>query len=501
MGDGLLMLSWKNHSSTFSHLISSLREKDQYTDVTLACDGKFYPAHKIVLSACSQYFEDMLQNTPCKHPIIVLKDISASELDALLNYMYVGEVSVSQNHLTALIKAAESLHIKGLAVPDELPACHSKESRVLSHPSADERASPPAKRQRYEKHVSPPRDSRTPQSDTPISSPHLESERRCSSYEDDTRAYLERESRIPPLESEKSHLESTPHLGVKTETHSVPSSPVLPGNKTGEHSSSQGIIQDSHISPGANESRSHSNQSYQSQEGFEPLFEVKEEYIENNADRRAQGVSFSPPAVAVASPPLSAAPPASTASGTTAMSPTSMNTNPRPTIDGSNFEDHIRTLLYNPHERREILHTEAGFHGPGPSGLLGNVGLNVREGFGTGVESFNAKTSDVYSAQVPVVLSHVQVGGSRAHPTREACSFPQGKGSDGGNDKNKTSESQDPRTLYHCPYCRYSSQFHALYVEHLATHTGEKMFSCTYCSYRSFRKSVVTKHMKTHHDF
>ncbi|XP_066941684.1 protein tramtrack, alpha isoform-like isoform X3 [Macrobrachium rosenbergii] len=490
MGDGLLMLSWKNHSSTFSHLISSLREKDQYTDVTLACDGKFYPAHKIVLSACSQYFEDMLQNTPCKHPIIVLKDISASELDALLNYMYVGEVSVSQNHLTALIKAAESLHIKGLAVPDELPASHPKESRVLSNPSADERVSPPAKRQRYEKHVSPPRESRTPLSETPVSSPHLESERRCSSYEDDTRVYLERESRIPPLESEKSHLESTPHLGVKTETHSVPSSPVLPGNKTGEHSGSQGIIQDSHISPGANESRSHSNQSYQSQEGFEPLFEVKEEYIENDADRPAQDVSFSPPAVAAtaASPSLSAAPPASTASGTRAMSPTSMNTNPRPTIDGSNFEDHIRTLLYNPHERREILHTEAGFHGPGPSGLLGNVGLNVREGFRTGAESFNAKTSDVYPAQVPVVGSHVQVGGSRAHPVMKGLDSQAGKKSQYATYKK-----------FQCTSCEYTCDRKSFLAKHIRIHTGEKPYACPVCPYRSSQRSNLKTHIFSRH--
>ena len=61
----------------------------------------------------------MLNSTPCKHPVIVLKDIKTEDLESLLNYMYDGIVSVSQNDLARLIKAAEMLRIKGLAVPDE----------------------------------------------------------------------------------------------------------------------------------------------------------------------------------------------------------------------------------------------------------------------------------------------------------------------------------------------------------------------------------------------
>lgn len=90
--------------------------------MTLACDGKFYPVHKLVLSTCSEYFEQMFERTNCKHPIIVLKDIKKDDLEALLNYMYVGEVNVLQNNLSGLIKAAEGLRIKGLAVPDESPS-------------------------------------------------------------------------------------------------------------------------------------------------------------------------------------------------------------------------------------------------------------------------------------------------------------------------------------------------------------------------------------------
>ena len=72
-----------------------------------------------MLSTCSDYFVEILNRTQCKHPVIVLKDIRQQDLEALLNYMYVGEVNVVQNELACLIKAAECLRIKGLAVPDE----------------------------------------------------------------------------------------------------------------------------------------------------------------------------------------------------------------------------------------------------------------------------------------------------------------------------------------------------------------------------------------------
>ncbi|XP_045112923.1 protein tramtrack, beta isoform-like isoform X1 [Portunus trituberculatus] len=119
MADGMLSLSWNNHSTTFTHTLATLREKERYTDVTLSCEGRFYPVHKLVLSTCSEYFMRMFELTPCKHPVVVLQDVQCKEMEALLSYMYAGVVSVAQSDLPQLIKVAEALQIKGLAVPDE----------------------------------------------------------------------------------------------------------------------------------------------------------------------------------------------------------------------------------------------------------------------------------------------------------------------------------------------------------------------------------------------
>lgn len=133
-----------NLYSVFS--LSLLQER--YTDVTLACEGKFYPVHKLVLSTCSEYFESMFEHTPCKHPIIVLKDIKSDEVESLLSYMYAGVVNVAQNDLARLIKAAELLKVKGLAVPDEPPQEENKKNSSPSWGSRDDRSSPHPKRRR-----------------------------------------------------------------------------------------------------------------------------------------------------------------------------------------------------------------------------------------------------------------------------------------------------------------------------------------------------------------
>ncbi|XP_045113524.1 longitudinals lacking protein, isoforms H/M/V-like isoform X18 [Portunus trituberculatus] len=152
MASGLLSLKWNNHRSTFFHILSTIRSKESYCDVTIACDGKFYPVHKLVLSTCSDYFEQMFERTNCKHPIIVLKDIRSQELEALLNYMYVGEVNVLQNELAGLIKAAECLMIKGLAVPDEAPSKDSKENKRTFVGTED---SPLSKRRKRDEEIRP----------------------------------------------------------------------------------------------------------------------------------------------------------------------------------------------------------------------------------------------------------------------------------------------------------------------------------------------------------
>jgi len=111
-------------------------------DVTLSCEGKSMKVHRAILSACSTYFENLFIEMEHPHPIIILKDVKSEELKSLVDvslpcqhiifsiiflsaltntlsfplqqYMYTGQVTVSQSNLDSFLKMAESLKIRGL---------------------------------------------------------------------------------------------------------------------------------------------------------------------------------------------------------------------------------------------------------------------------------------------------------------------------------------------------------------------------------------------------
>lgn len=113
--DQQFCLRWNNHQSTLVSVFDNLLENGTLVDCTLFAEGKSLKAHKVVLSACSPYFESLLTQEYDKHPIFILKDVKFQELKAMMDYMYRGEVNISQDQLSALLRAAESLQIKGLS--------------------------------------------------------------------------------------------------------------------------------------------------------------------------------------------------------------------------------------------------------------------------------------------------------------------------------------------------------------------------------------------------
>ncbi|XP_065566991.1 protein tramtrack, beta isoform-like isoform X8 [Artemia franciscana] len=115
-------LRWNNHQSTLVSVFDRLLSTEIMTDVTLAAEGRSIKAHRLVLSACSPFFQEVLNSNPDKHMVIFLKDVPYEELRALVSYMYKGEVSVAQDRLTSLIRIAENLKVRGLAEPDETPS-------------------------------------------------------------------------------------------------------------------------------------------------------------------------------------------------------------------------------------------------------------------------------------------------------------------------------------------------------------------------------------------
>lgn len=108
-------LRWNNHKTNLLMVFSELFRNEDFTDVTLACEGgSVIKCHKMVLAACSSYFQNLFSDLSCSHPVVVLKDIRYSEIQAILEYMYKGEVSITQEEVEPLLRVAEALKVKGL---------------------------------------------------------------------------------------------------------------------------------------------------------------------------------------------------------------------------------------------------------------------------------------------------------------------------------------------------------------------------------------------------
>ncbi|XP_059479498.1 protein bric-a-brac 2-like isoform X16 [Neocloeon triangulifer] len=107
-------LRWNNYVRHMTSAFESLRSDRDLIDVTLSCEGKKIPAHKMLLSACSSYFKDLFKENPCQHPVIIFRNVTFDDLMALVDFMYNGEVNVEQEQLASFLHTAELLQVQGL---------------------------------------------------------------------------------------------------------------------------------------------------------------------------------------------------------------------------------------------------------------------------------------------------------------------------------------------------------------------------------------------------
>uniref|UniRef100_A0A336LIS6 CSON003309 protein n=1 Tax=Culicoides sonorensis TaxID=179676 RepID=A0A336LIS6_CULSO len=107
-------LKWNNYHTHLAFHFESLRTEEEFTDVSLCCEGKKIKAHKIILSACSTYFRDVFKENPHPHPVIIFKNVKYNDLASIIQFMYNGEVSVIQELLPTFLQTAELLQVRGL---------------------------------------------------------------------------------------------------------------------------------------------------------------------------------------------------------------------------------------------------------------------------------------------------------------------------------------------------------------------------------------------------
>jgi len=119
-------LRWNDFETNISAAFRELREEKDFFDVTLACDDSQVQAHKVILSACSPFFRNVLRRNPHQHPLLYLKGVKYKDILSVLNFMYMGEVNVAQEELNSFLSVAEDLRVKGLTQNNSTEAPASK---------------------------------------------------------------------------------------------------------------------------------------------------------------------------------------------------------------------------------------------------------------------------------------------------------------------------------------------------------------------------------------
>jgi len=146
-------LRWNDFESNISVAFREIREEKDFFDVTLSVGDRQVQAHKIILSACSPFFRGVLRSNPHAHPLLYLKGVAFTDLTAVLNFMYHGEVNVAQEELNSFLAVAEELKVKGLTQGNSSKDSNPTTPTPVSNPTP--RPSVPIRPRSPPRHASP----------------------------------------------------------------------------------------------------------------------------------------------------------------------------------------------------------------------------------------------------------------------------------------------------------------------------------------------------------
>ena len=132
-------LEWSEFETNIRQSFKELRDNQNHFDVTLATDDDHqFQAHKIILSAGSDFFNKILTRTKHSNPFIYLKGIKKVQLEQVLDFLYNGETNIAEEELKTFLEAAQEMEVKGLQnyvdgidIPDQVEQSLSAPEEVI----------------------------------------------------------------------------------------------------------------------------------------------------------------------------------------------------------------------------------------------------------------------------------------------------------------------------------------------------------------------------------
>ena len=132
--EGHIRLCWDQFQTNLKKSFQNVRSSQDFCDVTLVSeDGDMVEAHRVILTASSKLFQNILSTpTTVRHPrpLIYLSGVKSDYLNFVLDFLYCGEVSVDQENLSLFFEVAKILQIKGLV---EKEKSRNSEKQINEH--------------------------------------------------------------------------------------------------------------------------------------------------------------------------------------------------------------------------------------------------------------------------------------------------------------------------------------------------------------------------------
>ena len=98
------------HTNAVLNSITEMRANCILVDVNLLVEGREFAAHKNVLAASSEYFKAMFCSPISRsETTIVLEGLTAKAMDLILDFMYKGEIEITEDNLEEILAASRML--------------------------------------------------------------------------------------------------------------------------------------------------------------------------------------------------------------------------------------------------------------------------------------------------------------------------------------------------------------------------------------------------------
>jgi len=129
----MFLLQQSDHHSSYFEVFRDLRKSEELFDFSIGCENYVIEAHKIILSACSPFFRQVLGKLKQNHPFIYLKDVMYEDLRAIVDYVYAGETKVASANLDRFFEVAKELKVHGLYTENDQHQVFKYKESITDH--------------------------------------------------------------------------------------------------------------------------------------------------------------------------------------------------------------------------------------------------------------------------------------------------------------------------------------------------------------------------------